>query len=107
MSDEIRFNAVDLLQVNLEPGDVLIATIKSDDIDRSSMNSIGDYLRSTFPNNKILVMGVGSEGDIKFTVAKDASMSDTKPASGCGPTPADFCSSCSCGKKEAYESGKS
>ena len=106
MSDEIRFNAVDLLQVNLESGDVLIATIKSDDINMSSMNSIGDYLRKTFPNNKVLVMGVGSEGDIKFTVAKDATVGDTKSASGCGPTPADFCNNCSCGKKEAYESGK-
>lgn len=103
MSDEIRFNAVDLLQVNLEPGDVLIATIKSDEIDMSSMNSIGDYLRKTFPNNKVLVMGVGSEGDIKFTVAKDASVSDNKS---CGPGPTNFCSDCSCGKKAAYEKGE-
>lgn len=98
---QLRFNAVDLLQVNLEPGDVLIATIKSDDINMSSMNSIGDYLRKTFPNNKVLVMGVESSGDIKFTVAKDASVSDTKSA--CGPGPTNYCNDCSCGKKAAYE----
>ena len=102
MSDEIRFNAVDLLQVNLEKGDVLIATIKSDEIDMSSMNSIGDYLRKTFPNNKVLIMGVELKGEIKFTVAKDATLSDTKS---CGPAPANFCNNCSCGKKETYESG--
>ena len=106
MSEEIRFNAVDLLQVNLDKGDVLIATIKSDEIDMSSMNQIGDYLRQTFPNNKVIVMGVGSEGDIKFTVAKDAASSDTKSTSACGPGPANYCSDCSCGKKQAYEKGE-
>lgn len=103
---EITFNEVGLTKINLDKGDVLIAQIKSDEIDMASMNQIGDYLRQTFPNNKVIVMGVGSEGDIKFTVAKDAAVSDTKTQQACGPGPANYCNDCSCGKKQAYEQGE-
>lgn len=101
---EVKFTEAQLHKINLNEGDVLITTIKSDEIDMSSMNQIGDYLRQTFPNNKVIVMGVGSEGDIKFTVAKDAASSNTK--SSCGPGPANYCSDCSCGKKQAFEKGE-
>jgi hypothetical protein len=98
---EVKLTEVEVQKINLTQGDVLVCTIKSDEITASSMNHLGEQLRTFFPNNKVIVMGVGSEGDIKFTVAKDAAVSDTK--SGCGPEPANYCSDCSCGKKEAFE----
>lgn len=103
--NNIKLNEVDATKLNLQPGDVLVTTIKSDDITMASMNGLGEQLRGIFPNNKVIVMGVGSEGDIKFTVAKDAASSDTKAAVGCGTTPSAFCGDCSCGKKEAWERG--
>jgi hypothetical protein len=97
---EIKLVETEVQKINLGEGDVLVTTIKSDEIDMASMNSLGDQLRKIFPNNKVIVMGVGSEGDIKFTVAKDAA---AKVSSGCGTGPANYCSDCSCGKKERYE----
>lgn len=104
MSDEIRLNEVDVQKINPQPGEVIIVTIKSDDVDASSMQALRNSMRAVFPNNQVMIMSVGSEGDIKFVVAKDASLSDTKV--GCGTTPNNFCSDCSCGKKEAYEQNK-
>lgn len=104
MSDEIRLNEVDVVKINPQPGEIIIVTIKSDDVDMASMQSLRESMRKVFPNNQVMLMSVGSEGDIKFVVAKDASLSDTKV--GCGATPASFCSDCSCGKKEAYEQNK-
>lgn len=99
----VNITTAEIQKLNLTEGDVLILSIKSDEIDMSSMNAIGDQLRKIFPNNKVLVMGVGSEGDIKFTVAKDAAATQQV---GCGSTPASFCSDCNCGKKAAYEGDK-
>lgn len=103
MSD-IKFTEVELNRIELNPGEVLIATVKSDELDGDSMSSLAEMLRGVFPNNKVIVMGTGSEGNINFTVAKDALVSDTKV--GCGTTPTNFCTDCSCGKKEAYEQGE-
>lgn len=103
MSEETIVKQIEVMKITLEPGDVLISTIKSLYLDSQSMTSLGEQLRQMFPNNKVVVMGCEPEGDIKFVVAKDASLSDTV---GCGATPASFCSDCSCGKKEAYEQNK-
>lgn len=103
MSDEIRLNEVDVQKINPQPGEIIIVTIKSDDVDVSSMQALRQSMRAVFPNNQVMLMSVGSEGDIKFVVVKDAGVSDTV---GCGATPASFCSDCSCGKKEAYENNK-
>jgi hypothetical protein len=104
MSEETIVKQIEVMKITLEPGDVLISTIKSEYLDQHSMTSLGEQLRQMFPNNKVVVMGCEPEGDIKFVVAKDASLSDTKV--GCGTTPNNFCSDCSCGKKEAYEQNK-
>lgn len=103
MSDETIVKQIEVMRITLEPGDVLISTIKSEYLDQESMVSLGEQLRQMFPNNKVVVMGCEPEGDIKFVVAKDANVSNTV---GCGATPASFCSDCSCGKKEAYENNK-
>lgn len=104
MNEEIKLNEVSVTKLNLSLGDVLIAYIKSDELDAESMNGLGEMLRKAFPGNKVIVMGTGSEGSVNFTVAKDVTLGDTKVI-GCGTTPNSFCSDCSCGKKEAYEKG--
>lgn len=101
---EVRFNELDVQRLNLQPGELLVVTIKSDEVSQESMYELRKGLEKYFPNNKILVLGHAVSDNIALTVAKDMSYSEEKPqVSGCGPTPADYCSSCSCGKKEAFE----
>lgn len=93
---ETKFTEVELNRIELNPGEVLIATVTSDELDGQSMSSLAEMLRGVFPNNKVIVMGTGSEGKINFTVAKDALVSDNKEN-----TESDAaCSDCSCGKNK-------
>lgn len=99
---EISLNEIDVRKLNLQPGEVLIVTIKSDELTEDSMYQLRRGLMGYFPNNKVLVMGVGSEGNIDLTVARHVAY-DEPTAEACGPGPANYCSDCSCGKKQAYE----
>lgn len=103
MSDEVRLNEVDVQKINPQPGEIIIVTITSDDVDTASMQALRNSMKAVFPNNQVMIMSVGSEGSIKISVAKNADLNDTV---GCGATPSSFCSDCSCGKKEAYEQNK-
>lgn len=103
---EISLNEIDVQKLSLQPGEVLIVTIKSDELTEDSMYELRRGLMGYFPNNKVLVMGVGSEGSVNLTVARAVAYDDPKPQVGCGTTPASYCNDCSCGKKEAYEGNK-
>jgi hypothetical protein len=100
---EITLNEIDVRKLNLQPGETLVVTIKSDEITDESLYALRRGLMGYFPNNKVLVLGVGSEGSIDLTVAKSVAYDESQAQSNCGPGPANYCSDCSCGKKEAYE----
>ncbi len=89
---EIKFNEVDVQKLNLQPGEVLVIKVKSDDFDQASMQHLGQGMRAIFPNNKVLVLGVEKEGSIDLTIAKGSEYPETN-----------YCNDCSCGKKAAYE----
>ncbi len=89
---EIKINEVDVQRLNLQPGEVLIVKVKSDDINEASLNALSQGFKSILTNNKVVVMAVGSEGSIDLTVAKETEY----PA-------VNFCTDCACGKKDAYE----
>lgn len=88
MSD-LNIKLVEATKLNLVPGDVLMVTVKNNDIDLSSLDDLQKYLRGLFPNNQVFAMSVGEDGDVKFAVAKG--------------TPQSYCSDCDCGKKERVE----
>lgn len=90
--NEIKLNEVDVQRLNLQPGEVLIVKIRSDEIDDSSIGALSRHLKTIFTNNKIVVLGVGSEGSIDLTTAKEAEYPQVN-----------FCSDCACGKKAMYE----
>lgn len=103
---EVKFNEVDVQKLNLQPGEVLIVTVRSDEADEASVNGLSKGLKNIFPNNKVVVFSVGASDGIDLTVARNMSQdSEVQQRPGCGPTPADYCDNCSCGKKEAYEGG--
>lgn len=106
---ETKINQVDLARLNLDPEEVLVVTIKSDDLTEYSMSQLRKGFEKYFPNNKILVLGVGETGSIGLTIATGASytvnVAETpkveEPKTDCSTV--NYCSSCSCGKKEAFE----
>jgi hypothetical protein len=65
------------------------------------MSSLREGLMAYFPNNKIIVLGVGENGGIDLTVAQVAAYDEPKPKVDCSTV--NYCDNCSCGKKEAYE----
>lgn len=89
MSDEVTINEIEAQKINLQPGDVLMVTINHADLEQEGMMRLRDQFKRVFPNNEIMVFGMGGEGYVKFTVA-------TQPKVG-------YCSNCDCGKKEEAE----
>lgn len=95
---ELTLKEVEVTKLNLNPGDVLTITIKSDDVDQYSLNSFRDVVKTAFPSNRVILLSVGLDDSVNFTVVADPNVE----ASGCSTS--SFCSDCSCGKKEMYES---
>lgn len=99
---EVKISEVEVQKLNLQPGEVLIVKVRSDEVDAESLYRLSEGFKSLIPNNKVAVMAVGENGSIDLTVVSEAEYHNSK-AQGCGPTPADYCNNCSCGKKEAFE----
>lgn len=95
MSEEIKVTLaeVEVQKLNLQPGDKLMITVKSDEFTNKALEILADNFRKLCPNNTVAFFAMGSEGDIKFTTIKDVAK----------PVTASYCNDCSCGKKEAYE----
>jgi len=89
MSEEIKITELEVQKINLKEGDVLMGTIKHDDVTQESLSMLNDSLKLMFPLNKVALFAMGSEGYIKFTVV-------SQPDIG-------YCSDCDCGKKEIIE----
>jgi hypothetical protein len=90
--DEIQVS--DATKINLKPGDVLILTVKDDNLDHESLQQLSQSIKKIFPNNKVAVFGLGTEGEVKFHVASVEQ-----------PVVQSYCSNCDCGKKERAENG--
>lgn len=88
MSD-IKINEIEVTKLNLQPGDTLAVTIKSDDLDEHILNHLKAQFKIAFPDNRVLLFGLGSKDDIKFTAISEAT-----------PQVASYCVDCDCGKKE-------
>jgi hypothetical protein len=89
---ELKLNEAEVQKLNLQPDEILVVKIKSDDLSQDALYQLRKGLTAYFPNNKVLVLGVGEEGSIDLTVAKGSAYPETQ-----------YCSDCSCGKKAAYE----
>lgn len=95
MESQVKLIQAEAIRIRLSPGDVLAVTIKSDDLDRSTMQQLRDQIAQVFPENKVLILGVGENGDVTFK-------SIEKVESGCSTE--NYCSDCDCGKKAVAES---
>lgn len=94
---ELSLKEVEVSKINLQPGEVLVVTVKAEDMDESSMDYLAQGFRKYFPNNKIAVLALGENDEIKFQTVKGA------PDLSCAASPVGYCSDCSCGKREQIE----
>jgi hypothetical protein len=98
----IGFDVVELTKVNLGPGDVLMVTVKNDDMDQDSVNGLRQALAAVFPSNKVFVFAMGTTDTVDMSVLSQEVVDAVgKPLDSCGPV--GYCSDCNCGKKEAAE----
>ena len=86
---EIKLNEIEVQKLNLQPGEVLIVKVKSDEITMASLEGLSEGIKSYFPNNKVAVLAIGENGAIDLTVVKE---------SGNVESCATVCANCNCGK---------
>lgn len=67
-TEETVVSKVEASVINLNPGDTLFVTIKCDDITVESLEALKLQFGKQFPNNKVVVFGMGTEDDVKLTV---------------------------------------
>lgn len=96
MSDklEISIKEVEVTKLNLQTDDVLMVTVKNNEITQSNLESLRNGLRSIFPKNEVMVLCLSNDDEVRFTVTKQVQSS-------CGTQ--SYCSDCNCGKKEQAE----
>jgi hypothetical protein len=100
---ELSFKAIELTKLNLQPGDTLAITVKSDDMNGDSINALKKGMEQNFPNNKILIFGLGLNDSLQFTALSEGKL-EISENKGCNS--ANYCVDCNCGKKESYENQK-
>lgn len=76
---------IEVQRINLQPGDTLMVTLKNDYIEQESMVGLRNEFNKRFPNNKVFIFAMGSDGDVKLAVVSQPEKS--------------YCSDCDCGKK--------
>lgn len=85
-------NEVEVQKLNLQPNEMLIIKIKSDEITTVDMESLATGMRSYFPNNKVVVLSVEAGGEIDLTtVAQNDKIEESN--SGCA-------GNCNCNRGE-------
>lgn len=92
---QIGFDVVEVQRVGLQPGDVLMVTVKNDDMDQASLHALQSALREVFSENKVFIFGMGTTDDVKLTVISQEMVAKSENVG--------YCSNCNCGKKERAE----
>lgn len=88
---EITIKDVELVKLNLNPGEILAMIVKSDDMDGQTIGALKSQLSKVFPDNKVLIFGIGLGDSLSFGV-----ISENKELSSCATS--SYC--VDCGKKE-------
>jgi hypothetical protein len=69
---KISFKKVEVTKLNLKPGDILMITIKHDDIDRSMAEEFRNELKQAFPSNQVFLTVLDTEGDITYSIVSES-----------------------------------
>lgn len=98
---EVSLNLLDVAKIDLEPGDVLVVKCKGKDFeDPSVLQSLQEQFKMLFPYNKIAMFFLG-DNEMNLEIVKSDIPAALNSCSG-----GNYCSDCTCGKKEQAESEK-
>lgn len=93
---QFGFDVVEVQRVGLQTGDVLMVTVKNDDLNQASVDQLRKQLQLVFPDNKVFVFAMGTSDDVQLSIVSQPEKE------GCSTT--NYCNDCNCGKKEAATS---
>ena len=93
---ELQLNQIDVTKINLQPGEILVVTIKNDDVDSNAIKALKELFNDILPSNQTVILAVGKNDDIEFTSVKSIDMIKSSCDTG------NFCQDCNCGKKEEF-----
>lgn len=91
---QFGFDVVEVQRINLQLNDVLMVTVKNDDLSQESVDMLRNQLQLVFPKNKVFVFAMGTNDDVQLSIVSQSE----NPVAECSPV--GYCSDCDCGKKE-------
>ncbi len=102
---EVILEEVQYMKVSPKEGETLMFMLRSDDLNSNLINILGDNLRKVFPNNKVVVFGLGKDDSMGLISIMSSAVPVLEPVKkvDCSE-PMSYCDNCSCGKKETLES---
>lgn len=68
--NSIKIKEIEVTKLNLTPGDVLAVKIYSNDIQEYELDILKSRLTTLFPNNKIMLFSMPTNGRIEMDVIK-------------------------------------
>ena len=92
---ELTLKEVEVAKLDLQPGQILAVTVKSPELISDDLASLQRKFSSVFPNNRVMIFGLGEDDSVKFSVLTEVKAEPAKTPS--------YCTDCSCGKKEQAE----
>lgn len=97
---QISLKEIEVARLNLQKGDVLALKLRGDELmDQAVIQSLKNNFQLLFPDNKIIVLGLGEENDVNFEILN----AEVKAEEIQGCSVGSYCADCSCGKKERFE----
>lgn len=99
MENELKINELDVMKLNLTPGQILIVKICADDVSQADLQQLRRQFKAVFPDNQIMLFGLPTGGEMEMSIL-DTEVKEK--ATNCSE-PMSYCNDCSCGKKERIE----
>jgi hypothetical protein len=90
MENSIKINEIEVTKINLQPGQILMASVYSDDISQADLSTLRIKLQTLFPDNKVILFGLPVDGKIEMSVIDTG----VKENSGNRPGPVAHCNNC-------------
>jgi len=91
---QFGFDVVEVQRVGLTPGDVLMVTVKNDDLSQQLVDALCAQLQQVFPSNKVFVFAMGTSDAVELSIVSQSEI----PLANCSTGA--YCGDCDCGKKE-------
>lgn len=73
--EEAIITQIETTKIALNSGDVLMVTIKCDDLHMDSLDMLKKNIGKMFPNNKVAVLGMGVKDGVEFTIVSPPEVS--------------------------------